>query len=121
MAKPELAELLVPDAATWRAWLEENHASSPGVRIVLRKAEGRTTELSYEQAVMEALCFGWIDGQASRRDEKTWRVRMTPRRSRSNWSQSNVERVALLESEGRMTDAGRAVVDSAKADGRWPG
>lgn len=121
MGKPELPELLVPDASAWRVWLEENHATSPGVRIVLHKTEGRTTELSYEHAVQEALCFGWIDGQASRRDEKTWRVRMTPRRSRSNWSKSNVERVALLESQGRMTEAGRAQVASAKAGGRWPG
>ena len=64
-----LEELLLPDAAAWRAWLHENHQSHPGVRLVLHKKGGTTTGLTYAQAVDEALCFGWIDGQRSRRDE----------------------------------------------------
>lgn len=104
----------------WPEWLEENHESSSGVRLVLHKSGGQVTSLTYDQAVEEALCFGWIDGQASSRDEGSWRVRMTRRRPRSNWSQRNVERVARLEREGRMHESGRAAVDQAKADGRWP-
>ena len=115
----ELPELLLPDATVWRAWLQANHASSPGVWLVLHRKGGAITSLTYEQAVLEALCFGWIDGQAARRDEQSYRQRMTRRTPRSPWSQHNVERVARLEREGRMTPAGRAAVDAAKADGRW--
>lgn len=112
-------ELLVPDAAAWRAWLEENHASSDGVWLVVGKKNGTTTALTYEAAVLEALCFGWIDGQTRRRDDETFAQRLTPRRPRSPWSASNVRRVAQLEADGRMTEAGRAAVRAAQADGRW--
>jgi len=115
----ELAELLVPDAATWRAWLLEHHASSPGVWLVLHKKGGATTALTYELALQEALCFGWIDGQSRSRDAESSLQRMTPRRPRSAWSVRNVERVARLELAGRMHDAGRAQVRAAQDDGRW--
>jgi uncharacterized protein YdeI (YjbR/CyaY-like superfamily) len=115
----ELPELLVPDAAGWRAWLAENHASSPGVWLVLTKKGGRVTELDYAAALDEALCFGWIDGQVSRRDEGSTRQRFTPRRSRSAWSRRNVEHIARLTAAGRLMPAGQAAVDAAKADGRW--
>lgn len=118
MADP-LPELLVPDAQAWRTWLEEHHESSPGVWLIVGKKGGDVTALSYEAAVEEGLCFGWIDGQARRRDEGSYLQRFTPRTKRSPWSRYNVDRVARLEAEGRMTDAGRAAVAAAKADGRW--
>jgi len=120
MPKPEPPELLVPDAASWSKWLETNHETSPGVHLVLHKSGGQVTALTYDAAVEEALCFGWIDGRASRRDEGSWRVRMTPRQPRSNWSERNAGRVERLEREGRMREPGRASVDAAKSDGRWP-
>ena len=116
---PERPELLVPDAAAWRAWLVEHHAESPGVWLVLSKKGGTVTGLQYEDAVLEALCFGWIDGQLRPRDAGSSAIRFTPRTRTSRWSKSNVERVARLEAEGRMTPAGRAAVDAAQADGRW--
>lgn len=116
---PELEELLMPDAAAWRAWLERNHADSPGVWLVLHKKGGTVTELDYEAALLEALCFGWIDGQARKRDAESSYQRMTRRGPRSPWSERNVARIARLEDAGRMTAAGRAAVESAKADGRW--
>ncbi len=115
----ELPELVVPDAAAWRAWLESNHASADGVWLALTKKGGTVTTLTYEEAVPEALCFGWIDGQARSRDAESSFQRMTPRRARSRWSALNVERVGRLEAEGRMTEAGRAQVRAAQADGRW--
>jgi uncharacterized protein YdeI (YjbR/CyaY-like superfamily) len=115
----ELQELVVPDAAALRAWLVEQHAASPGVWLALTRKGGTTTTLTWQQAVDEALCFGWIDGQARKRDEQTSCVRFTPRRPRSMWSARNVEHVARLEAEGRMTAAGRAAVEAARADGRW--
>jgi uncharacterized protein YdeI (YjbR/CyaY-like superfamily) len=117
----EPPELVLADAAAWRDWLATHHAGQPvGVWLVLAK-KGVTdpTSLTYDQALDEALCHGWIDGQVRRRDEATFRQRWTPRRARSRWSQRNVELVARLESEGRMRDPGRAEVERARADGRW--
>ena len=114
-----LPELLVPDPAGLRSWLEEHHATSPGVRLVLTRKGGTVTTITWASAVEEVLCFGWIDGQAGKRDEDSYTVRITPRRPRSSWSQRNVALVATLEERGRMTDAGRAAVDAARADGRW--
>jgi len=115
----ELETLLVPDAGAWRAWLLTHHATSPGVWLVIGTKGGSLTALSYDAAVEEALCFGWIDGQAQRGEAGSYRQRMTRRRPRSPWSVSNVERVARLEREGRMQEPGRAVVRAAMADGRW--
>lgn len=115
----ELPQLLVADAAEWRDWLTSNHADAPGVWLVLTKKGGTTTTLTYAEAVEEALCFGWIDGQGAKRDAESSLQRMTPRRPRSPWSKVNVERAERLEREGRMHDAGRAQVAAAKADGRW--
>jgi uncharacterized protein YdeI (YjbR/CyaY-like superfamily) len=117
--KPELEELLVPDAGAWRGWLAEHHAESPGVWLVLHKRGGDITALTYDGALEEALCFGWIDGQARRRDEGSTFVRFTPRRPRSIWSARNVGIVDRLEREGRMQPPGRAAVEAAQADGRW--
>jgi uncharacterized protein YdeI (YjbR/CyaY-like superfamily) len=119
MPSADLDELIVADAAQLRAWLTENHATSPGVWLALTKKGGTVTTLTWQQAVDEALCFGWIDGQARRRDEASSWIRYTPRRARSIWSQRNVANVARLEEQGLMQAAGRAVVDAAKADGRW--
>lgn len=115
----ELLELIVQDAEAWRAWLEEHHADHPGVWLVLHKKGGQATTLTYAQALDEALCFGWIDGQKSKRDDESFRQRFTPRRTKSVWSARNVEHVARLTEAGRMRPAGIAAVDAAKSDGRW--
>ncbi|MGC5032503.1 YdeI/OmpD-associated family protein [Micromonospora sp. DT229] len=119
MERAELEELIVADAAALRDWLSENHARSPGVWLALGRKGGTVTSLTWQQAVEEALCFGWIDGQARKRDQETSLIRLTPRRPRSSWSQRNVAHVARLEQEGRMQPSGRAAVEAAKADGRW--
>ncbi len=116
----ETPELLVADGDGWRDWLATNHASSPGVRLVLaKKGVGEPTELTYDDALPEALSYGWIDGQRTRRDDATYRVRFTPRRARSPWSQRNVEIAERLIADGRMRPTGLAEVQRAKADGRW--
>lgn len=114
-----LPELLVPDAAAWRGWLEEHHADSPGVRLVLHKKGGAVTALTRAAALDEALCFGWIDGQTGRRDEGSYLLRFTPRRPGSAWSAINVGLVDRLAAEGRMAEAGLAAVRAAQSDGRW--
>jgi uncharacterized protein YdeI (YjbR/CyaY-like superfamily) len=116
----ELPELLVPDAAGWRHWLEQNHDRSPGAWLVLaKKGVTQPTSLTYDEALEEAACYGWIDGQIGRRDEATYRQRVTPRRPRSAWSANNVALAERLITEGRMRPAGAAAVGTAKADGRW--
>ncbi len=119
MASADLDELIVSDAEALRAWLSDNHATSPGVWLALTRRGGTVTTLTWQQAVDEALCFGWIDGQGRKRDQETSWIRFTRRRPRSSWSQRNVAHVARLEAQGRMMPAGRAAVDAAKADGRW--
>ena len=113
-------ELTVADAAAWRDWLSERHQTPTGVWLLLAK-KGTTdpTSLSYDQALDEALCWGWIDGQAKRRDDATYLQRLTPRRLRSQWSQRNVGIIARLDADGRMQPAGWSEVERAKADGRW--
>src|SRR3954471_8728655 len=96
-------ELLVADAHAWRTWLSRNHATSSGVRLVLaRKGMTEPTRLTYDEALPEALCYGWIDGHLTRRDSATYRVRFTPRRARSSWSKRNVDLAERLAAEGRM-------------------
>ena len=113
-------QLIVRDATAWRTWLAENVDEQAGVWLVLAK-KGTTdpTSLSYAAALEEALCHGWIDGQARRRDEGTYVQRFTPRRRRSMWSQRNVGIVERLTAEGRIHPQGLSEVARAKADGRW--
>lgn len=116
----DLPELTVADARAWRAWLAEHHGETPGVWLTLaKKGTTEPTSLTYDQALDEALCHGWIDGQVMRADERTYRQRFTPRRARSQWSQRNIALVELLLTQGRMHASGRAAVDLAKSDGRW--
>ncbi len=115
----ELEELVVADAAGLRAWLAEHAATSPGVWLALGRKGGRTTTLTWQEAVDEALCVGWIDGQTRKRDEQTSSIRYTPRGPRSAWSRRNVGHVERLEAQGRLQPAGRAVVEAAQRDGRW--
>jgi uncharacterized protein YdeI (YjbR/CyaY-like superfamily) len=116
----DIEELIVPDADAWRRWLAAHHASPEGVWLVLaKKGTTQPTSLTYAQALDEALCHGWIDGQTAPRDGATYRERFTPRRARSRWSARNVGIISRLRSEGRMHPAGEAEVERAKADGRW--
>jgi uncharacterized protein YdeI (YjbR/CyaY-like superfamily) len=116
----EIPELVVPDRAAWRAWLDEHHAEVGGVWLTIaKKGALKPTSLSYADAVEEALCYGWIDGQARRGDEFTVIQRFTPRRRQSGWSKRNTGIVERLLDAGRMHPAGVAEVDRAKADGRW--
>jgi uncharacterized protein YdeI (YjbR/CyaY-like superfamily) len=116
----DLPELTLVDAAAWREWLSEHHARQAGVWLVLaKKGTTEPTSLTYDQALEEALCHGWIDGQALRKDDSTYRQRFTPRRQKSSWSQRNVGIVTRLTGEGRMRPAGVAEVERAKSDGRW--
>ncbi|MBU3928175.1 MAG: YdeI/OmpD-associated family protein [Bacteroidetes bacterium] len=103
----------------WNEWLEQNHRNSNGVWLRIYKKDTGIPTTTHAQALEEALCFGWIDGQAKKYDEVSYLQKFTPRRSKSIWSKRNVDYVAQLEKEGRMKSAGREQIEAAKADGRW--
>ena len=120
MPRPEDPTLIVSDAAAFRDWLDANEDSSEGVWLVLAKKNTTDpTSLTYAQALDEALCQGWIDGQRRSRDATTFTQRFTPRRRASRWSKRNVGLAEGLIAEGRMLPSGLAEIDRAKADGRW--
>src|SRR4051794_41800091 len=96
-----LPELLVTDPAALRAWLEEHHATSPGVRLVLTKKGGPDPTITRASAVEELLCFGWTDCQAGRGDEDRYTRRITPRPPRSRWCHPNGALVAAPSAQGR--------------------
>jgi uncharacterized protein YdeI (YjbR/CyaY-like superfamily) len=108
------AEQVHPETlARWRAWLETNHARPDGVWLVSWKPATGRPFVPYEQAVEEALCFGWIDSSGRTLDEQRSALWMAPRKRGSGWARSNKERIIRLEAEGRMTDAGRALIEAA--------
>jgi len=107
------------DRAAWRGWLSDNHEKRTAVALVFyRKATGKDC-VSYDDAVQEALCFGWIDGIKRKIDDERYSYRFTPRRAKSKWSDSNKERVALLTREGLLQPAGIAAIERAKKSGVW--
>ena len=112
------------DRATWRAWLEANHAGTRGAWLVLwrpRSARARSgpAVLDYEGAVEEALCFGWVDSTGGAIDDERTRLYFAPRKPRSGWAATNRARIERLIEEGRMAPAGSAAIERAKANGSW--
>jgi uncharacterized protein YdeI (YjbR/CyaY-like superfamily) len=107
------------DRASWRAWLQEHHATSRGVWLVMWRARSGRTGLDYESAIEEALCFGWVDGTAGTVDEDRGKLYFAPRKPRSGWAATNKARVERLIRDGRMRPAGLAAIERAKANGSW--
>jgi uncharacterized protein YdeI (YjbR/CyaY-like superfamily) len=107
------------DRAGWRAWLIANHATTSGVYLVSWRRASRRTSVSYEEAVEEALCVGWIDSTGRVLDDERSIQWFAPRRARSVWARSNKERVARLTAAGLMLPAGMAVIEEAKKSGMW--
>ncbi len=105
--------------AEWRRWLEAHHDTAPGVWLVQWRAATGKRQLTYDELVEEALCFGWIDSRTNKFDDERSMIMMTPRRPTSVWAKSNKDRVERLITDGRMTDAGLRVVEIAKANGSW--
>jgi uncharacterized protein YdeI (YjbR/CyaY-like superfamily) len=103
----------------WRAWLQKHHASSSGVWVVFAKKASGLPTVSYNDAVEEALCFGWIDGLVHPVDGTYYKQSFTPRKRNSRWAASNKARVEKLIAAGLMTEAGMKMVELAKASGTW--
>jgi uncharacterized protein YdeI (YjbR/CyaY-like superfamily) len=120
MGKPSADPVIAFDGpAAWRAWLDEHHRTAGGVWVKMAKKASGIPSVTHPEALEEALCYGWIDGQRRTLDDQWFLQRFTPRRPRSTWSKINCAKVERLLDAGRMRPAGLAEVDRAKADGRW--
>ncbi len=115
----EIKEFYARDRQAWRKWLEKNHAKEKNVRLVLYHKGSKTPSVRYDEAVEEALCFGWIDSKANKRDEESYLQLFSKRNPKSKWSKSNRERVEKLIAQGKMTPAGLELIDLAKQTGTW--
>ncbi len=111
--------LIFASREEWRAWLEEHHATDREAWVLHDKKKVAKRSLTYEEAVEEALCFGWIDGLLRSVDGETYALRYSPRKRRSVWSETNKQRAEKLIQEGRMTAAGLEKIDQAKVNGEW--
>ncbi|WP_341578083.1 YdeI/OmpD-associated family protein [Microbacterium schleiferi] len=107
------------DAAAWRVWLEANHTTSKGVWLVRARPGSGLTFVEYEDSILQALCFGWIDGPVRVFDEKRSGLWFAPRRAASGWAATNKARIALLEAQGLLAEAGIRAVEVAKDNGTW--
>lgn len=103
----------------WRNWLEQNSQSEKSVWLILYHKKSKTKSINYNNAIEEALCFGWIDCKGNKRDFESFYLKFTPRKPKSNWSKPNRERVERMLEKGLMTERGQALIDIAKSTGKW--
>jgi uncharacterized protein YdeI (YjbR/CyaY-like superfamily) len=115
----DLPVLLFNTQENWRAWLEDNHSQPQGVWLKHAKKSSGKESVSYQEALEEALCYGWIDSQKQAYDDDYYLQKFTPRGPRSVWSKINVAKVETLIKTGKMQPAGLAAINLAKQDGRW--
>ena len=119
MPRDDLPILEFADREAWARWLQDEHDGAPGVWLKIAKKASGITTVTHPEALEEALCCGWIDGQRAPHDETYFLQRFTPRGPRSKWSQINRDKATKLIEQGRMEPAGLAQVEAAKQDGRW--
>jgi len=101
------------DRDQWRAWLEKNHKTQTEVWLIYYKKASKRPRIPYDDAVEEALCFGWVDSLVKRLDDEKYAQKFTPRKDRLKWSEPNKKRLRAMIEQGKMTDAGMAVIDNA--------
>lgn len=111
--------LAFKNSKSWRQWLLKSHSNTEGVWLRIYKKASDISSVSYAEALDDALCFGWIDGQKKKYDDVSYIQKFTPRRARSMWSKRNIEHIERLTNDKLMTSAGITEVEKAKADGRW--
>ncbi len=111
--------LLFANRQDWRSWLEKNHDKEDGIWVIYYKKHTGKESISYNDAVEEALCYGWIDSTVRKFDEEKYIQKFTPRKDKSVWSESNMKRVDKMIREGRMTEVGLRKVNEAKRNGYW--
>ena len=114
-----MEQLYIKNRKEWRDWLRRNHSKNNGIWLVFYKKHTGKASLEYDDAVEEALCFGWIDSIIKKIDEERYVRKLTPRKPGSKWSELNKKRVKYLEKQGLMTKAGIARVNEARKSGLW--
>ena len=107
------------DGAAWRQWLAQNHAAEKRVWLIIYHKDSSTPSVYYEEAVEEALCFGWIDSKPNKRDAESYFQFFSKRNPKSNWSRKNKQAIEQLVTAGRMSEAGIEMIRIAKASGTW--
>lgn len=112
-------QVYAKDREEWRSWLSKNHASSKSVWLIYYKKPSGKPSVSYNEAVEEALCFGWIDSTVNKIDEERFKQLFTPRNPKSVWSLLNKKRALKMIQEKRMTSAGMNLIRAAKKSGMW--
>lgn len=115
----ELPVMFFGEQQSLENWLENNHDTSPGIRLQISKKNSGVVTVSYDEALESALCYGWIDSQKEKFDEKMWVQRFTPRRAKSIWSKVNKDKAELLITNGRMKPSGFNAIEVAKKNGQW--
>jgi len=115
----QMRTLAFKSSVEFRDWLEKNHADAEGIWLRIYKKDSGEASITYAEALDQALCFGWIDGQKLPNDESSWLQKFTPRRAKSGWSKLNTQHTERLIKSGQMTQAGFDAVEAAKVDGRW--
>ena len=113
------SQLYVEDREAWRSWLAANHSRPGGVWLVLYHKKSGVPTVTYDEAGEGALCFGWVDSRANKRDGESYVRYFTSRNPKSNWSRANRQRVERMMEQGRMTEAGLGLVKLAKESGAW--
>jgi uncharacterized protein YdeI (YjbR/CyaY-like superfamily) len=114
-----LKTLTFGSSQEFRSWLQKNHATHEGIWLRIFKKDSGEKSITYAEALDQALCYGWIDGQKQAKDARSWLQKFTPRRAKSGWSRVNTGHVERLVKSGLMADAGLKAVEAARADGRW--
>ena len=119
MEKNGVPTIHAPTRAAWREWLEENHRSEKSVWLIMYHKQSDTPSVYYDEAVDEALCFGWVDSKPNKRDHESYFQYFSQRNPKSNWSKVNKEKVERLLAEGRMAPAGQEMIRVARETGTW--
>jgi uncharacterized protein YdeI (YjbR/CyaY-like superfamily) len=117
--KADIPVISFRSAKEWQSWLSKNAGASTGIWLKIFKKDTGEKTVTYAEALDEALCYGWIDGQKKSLDEQAWLQKFCPRRPKSIWSKMNITHVERLTQAGKMKPAGLEAVAAAKADGRW--
>lgn len=118
---PKREILVLKSRSDWQSWLDANHADASEVWLVIQKKHSHAAGILLDEAVEEALCYGWIDSTLNTRDDQSYLLRFTPRKPGSVWSMNNIRRVEKLQATGRMMEAGLAAVQAGKESGEWQG
>lgn len=119
MPTPEVKSYYAKNRKAWRNWLQKNHLKETGVWLIYYKKGSGKTRVSWEEAVEEALCFGWIDSIAKPIDEEKYKQKFTPRKTKSVWSAINKKKVELLIQQNLMMPAGWEIIETGKKNGSW--